>query len=72
MRALRIRRARLAAGVIVLGLVTGVVVPWQLSSSGAQAPSPAWINSVTDAYDQQTGASLQLPPSFATANYSST
>jgi hypothetical protein len=53
---------------MVLGLVSVGVSPWRSFRSTTPSSKPGWINSVTAAYDQQTGASLRLPSTFAGAN----
>lgn len=74
------RRVKLMlAGILVLALASGcgAAATNRASSTsptgsarirattGGQASNPGWINSVTAAYDQQTGANLRLPSSFA-------
>src|SRR5215831_16794279 len=62
-------RRTLVLGLVALASATvAFVAPWQSDPTTASANSPGWIGSETAAYDQQTGARLLLPSSFASAN----
>ena len=60
--------SRLTVGIVVLALVSAGVAWRPLLASGTHPSTPGWIDSVTAAYAQQTGATLRLPSTFAGAN----